>query len=313
MGFRRAFAITKRIFRTFRHDKRSLAMILFAPVMAMFIFGIAFGGDVEDVKVIVINEDEGYYNGSNVVSLSDQVISEFDDDLMDIKYSDDLDEAQNEVEDGRAWAVIYFPSSFTYDVLATSQNNSYVGNTSIILQVDKTNVNINTALNKEVQDSILEVVNESGYRMPIEIDSSEPIYGKNTDFSDFLVPGVMVFAAFLLTVLLTLLTFVQEKTSDTLDRILATPIKEHEIVFGYAMAFGMLGLIQSSILLIIASIVFGITILGNPILAYLVIAILAVTSQSLGMLLSSLAQREAQAVQFIPFIILIMFISNMIS
>jgi ABC-2 type transport system permease protein len=49
-------------------------------------------------------------------------------------------------------------------------------------------------------------------------------------------------------------------------------------------------------------------VVGNVLLAFLVVALLAVVSQALGILLSSLAKREGQAVQFIPFIILPVFL-----
>jgi ABC-2 type transport system permease protein len=49
-------------------------------------------------------------------------------------------------------------------------------------------------------------------------------------------------------------------------------------------------------------------IVGNVVLAFLIVALLAVVSQSLGILLSSLAKREAQAIQFIPFVILPVFL-----
>jgi ABC-2 type transport system permease protein len=114
----------------------------------------------------------------------------------------------------------------------------------------------------------------------------------------------MAFAVFLLTTLLTLLSFVGERTSGTLERLRASPIRESEIVVGYAIAFGVIGMLQASLLLVIATLVFDITIVGNPFLAYFIIALLAVVSVSLGILLSSAAKREAQAVQFIPLIIL---------
>jgi ABC-2 type transport system permease protein len=62
--------------------------------------------------------------------------------------------------------------------------------------------------------------------------------------------------------------------------------------------------VQAALLLTIGIVVFNITIIGNVLLAFTVIALLAVVCQSLGILLSSLAKREAQAVQFLPFIVL---------
>ena len=120
------------------------------------------------------------------------------------------------------------------------------------------------------------------------------MYGANAQFIDFFVPGIMAFVVYLLTTLLTLLAFVGERTSGTLGRLLSTPLQESEIVSGYAIAFGIIGTIQAAFLLTVAILVFKIMIVGNVLLAFLVIALLAIVSQALGILLSSLAKREVK-------------------
>jgi ABC-2 type transport system permease protein len=60
---------------------------------------------------------------------------------------------------------------------------------------------------------------------------------------------------------------------------------------------------QSALLLVVGVLLFHITIIGNIFIAFAVIALLAIVSQALGILLSSLAQREAQAVQFLPLVV----------
>ena len=59
MNIRRALSVTKRIFLGLRNEKRTLALIFVAPIIAMFVFGLAFSGDVKDVHVVVVNKDAG--------------------------------------------------------------------------------------------------------------------------------------------------------------------------------------------------------------------------------------------------------------
>jgi len=295
MRFSRAFAITKRIFRGLRHDRRTVALIVIAPLLMMFIFGIAFSGDVTDVGVVIVNLDDGV--------VSQAIIANLDEETLNIRYTDSEQEAVEEVESGKAWAAVIFPQGFTENVMAKSQDNSFTGDTAISVKVDKSNVNIATAVMRSVTDAIMATMSQAGVEIPISIDDS-PVYGRDAEFIDFFVPGIMAFSVFLLTTLLTLLSFVGERTNGTLERLRASPMKESEIVAGYAMAFGIIGMFQASLLLIVATLVFNIIIVGNPFLAYVIVALLAVVSVSLGILLSSAAKREAQAVQFIPLIIL---------
>ncbi len=139
--------------------------------------------------------------------------------------------------------------------------------------------------------------------MPVTVDTVA-IYGEDAKFMDFFVPGIMAFVVYMITTLLTLVTFVGERTSGTLQRMLATTLSERDIVLGYAAAFSLIGMGQAMLLLLVGILVFDITVVGNVFLAFLVIALLAVVSQALGILLSSTAKREAQAIQLLPFVIL---------
>jgi ABC-2 type transport system permease protein len=200
------------------------------------------------------------------------------------------------VRDGDAFAVIVFPEDFTESVLSG-------GTATIDLDLDKSNINVANSITKAVNEALLATMDEMGKQLPININTVA-VYGANAKFMDFFVPGIMAFVVYLITTLLTLVAFVGERTSGTLDRMLATPLTEREIVMGYAITFSIIGTGQALLLLIIGILVFKITVVGNILLAFLVIALLAVVSQALGILLSSTAKREAQAIQVLPFVIL---------
>jgi ABC-2 type transport system permease protein len=306
MNPRRSLTITKRVLFELKNDKRTLAMIFIAPIFAMTVFGLAFSGDVHDVKVIVVNEDQGYLApiGAVNISISQMIIDNIDKSVLDISYSSDVDASIQKVKNGEAYAVIVFSKDLTKNLMMKMQNASFQGNATMKVMADKTNVNVGNAVIKTVSDAVTKTIQQQGFKTPLSIDANDVIYGKGMTFMDFFVPGIMAFVVFLLTTLLTLITFVSEKTSGTLDRMLATPLKESEIVMGYATAFGIMGTLQTCELLAIGKVFFDIPIEGNLVLAFLVIALLAIVSQALGILLSSFAKREAQAIQFFPFIVL---------
>jgi ABC-2 type transport system permease protein len=306
MNIRRALSVTKRIFRGLRNDKRTIALMFIAPILAMCVFGVAFSGDVKDVHVAVVNQDEGYQPlGVPVkVSIADMIISNFDKDVLKVDYVDTEEEGVQRVQKGGAYGVIVFPDNFTRDIYSRTQNPSSSVSTTIQVRLDKSNVNVANAIAKAVSDAVLKTMEDTGNAVPVSVDADNAIYGKGAKFMDFFVPGIMAFVVFLLTTLLTLISFVGERTSGNLERLQATPLRASEIVIGYAIAFSIIGMLQSILLLVIGVTVFNIMIVGHIALAFLVIALLAVVSLSLGILLSSLAKREAQAIQFFPLIVL---------
>ena len=306
MNIRRALAITGRIFSALRHDRRTLALMFLAPIVAMCVFGLAFSGEVKDVNVAVVNLDTGFtVPGAGVpLSLPDAIVANLDPEVLQVERLADVDEAVRRVESGEAYAVIVFPEDFTRSIYMKRQDPSYQGDTTIRVREDMANVNVATAITKSVSEAVLKTASAAGQDLPMKVDTEDPIYGKGASFMDFFVPGIMAFVVFLLTTLLTLISFVGERTSGNLERLQATPLRDSELVAGYAIAFSIIGMLQTVVLLVIGTAVFHIMIVGNIVLAFAVIALLAIVSLSLGILLSSLAKREAQAIQFFPLIIL---------
>ncbi len=308
MKLYRILAVSRRVFRDVVNDKRTLAMLFIAPIFAMTVFGLAFSGDVEDVNIIIVNQDQGYAPPfGNTTYLSKTIISNLDTKVLNIKYMDDPDEARQEVVDGKYYALMIFPENFTENAFLKTKNSSYPDSAEIIIEGDDSITNIKNAILKTVTDALSDTMTDEGISPAIEI-TSNPVYGKDAEFIDFFVPGILAFVVFLLTTLLTLITFVGERTNGTLERVLASPVTEGEIVSGYAITFGFLGMVQVAILLIVAILFFNIMIVGNVLLAFFTIAILALVSLSLGILLSSLAKRPEQAIQFIPFVVLPVFL-----
>jgi ABC-2 type transport system permease protein len=302
MKVSRVFAVTKRALRDIKNDRRTRVLIFVAPLLVMILFGVAFTGDVKDVRVIVVNNDTAAASSS----LSDKIISNFDTSVLNVAYSNNESDAIGQVQNGSASAVIVFPSTFTQSVeaRASGQTSILQENATVSILADKSNVNVANPIIAAVNNAVAQTTQEEGHQPPVAVDSSNAIYGANAQFIDTFVPGIVSVAVWQITMLLTLIAFVGERTSGTLFRLLASPLKESELVAGYALAFGAIGAAQSAVLLAVGVLLFNITIVGNVFLAFGVVALLAIVAEGLGILLSSFARREAQAVQFLPFVVL---------
>lgn len=304
MKFYRIMAVSRRVFRDVANDKRSLVLLFLAPIFAMCIFGLAFSGDVEDVNVIIVNQDQGFTPPMGETTyFSEKIISNLDKEVLNIQNMSNVDEARKEVKEGKSSAVIIFPEEFSKNAILKTTNTSYPYSAEIIIQGDDSITNIKNAIVKTVNEALSDTMTGEGVSAPLKV-TSDPIYGDDAEFVDFFVPGILAFVVYLLTTILTLITFVGERANGTLERVLASPVTEGEVVTGYAITFGTLGTLQVALLLSVAILVFNIIVVGNVLLAFMAVAILAVTCQALGILLSSLAKRPEQAIQFFPFVVL---------
>jgi ABC-2 type transport system permease protein len=229
------------------------------------------------------------------------IIGNLDTQVLDVREGRDPAAAEEDVRESREYAAMIFPPDFSSKVLSAVS----AGGTgaAFTLYLDQTNVNVATSITQTVNRALVETMDEVGRTPPVSVEVVSA-FGKTLKFIDFFVPGIMAFAVYMITTLLTLVSFVGERTGGTLSRMLATSLTERDIVLGYATTFSIIGIFQALLLLVIGILVFKITVLGNVLLAFLVVALLAVVSQALGILLSSTARREAQAIQILPFVIL---------
>lgn len=120
---------------------------------------------------------------------------------------------------------------------------------------------------------------------------------------DSVAPMLMGFFVFFFVFLLAGVSFLRERISGTLDRILATPLKRKEIVYGYFLGFGVFVAIQTLIIQLFMVYGLKINIMGSFWTVLLINLLLASGSLALGTLLSTFAKNEFQLFQFIPIVI----------
>ncbi|OKK02864.1 antibiotic ABC transporter permease [Streptomyces sp. CB03234] len=95
----------------------------------------------------------------------------------------------------------------------------------------------------------------------------------------------------------------RERTSGTLERLLAMPLGKADLIAGYALAFGLLAIVQSALATAAALWVLGLDVTGSPWLLLLVALLDALLGTALGLFVSAFAASEFQAVQFMPAVI----------
>ncbi|MDQ0844283.1 MULTISPECIES: ABC transporter permease [unclassified Streptomyces] len=103
--------------------------------------------------------------------------------------------------------------------------------------------------------------------------------------------------------LVTSIATLRERTSGTLERLLAMPLGKADLIAGYALAFGLVAVIQSLLATGLALWVLGLDIVGSPWLLLLVALLDALLGTALGLFVSAFAASEFQAVQFMPAVI----------
>jgi ABC-2 type transport system permease protein len=117
---------------------------------------------------------------------------------------------------------------------------------------------------------------------------------------DRLGPGLLALFPVTIMFLVTSVTTLRERSSGTLERLLAMPMGKLDFLLGYAIAFGVVAAVQSALAVLLAVGVLDLDVQG-PVWLLTVVAIAdAVLGSALGLFVSAFATTEFQAVQFMP-------------
>jgi len=128
-------------------------------------------------------------------------------------------------------------------------------------------------------------------------DTSPPVF-------DRIGAPLLALFPFLTMFLVTSVAMLRERTSGTLERLLAMPLGKGDLLAGYALAFGLVAVVQTALASAVALGPLGLDVAGSAGLVVLLAVLDALLGTALGLLLSAFARTEFQAVQFLPAVIL---------
>lgn len=298
MSVKRIFSIMRRILKQIRLDRRTLGMIVIMPVLILTFFILAFSGEVKGIKVVVVDLDNS--------KLSRTILANLEGEDLEIVKGVDVGEARQLVVNGEAWAAIVFPEGLYKGLnsrLILRDTSSHIPDVTLI--IDNSQPQISGVVRKAIGEAI-QITSRDAYGIePVISLTEEYVYGDSVGSIDYLTPGIMGLVILMITFILTILTIVREKNAGTLERLLVTPLRPQELVLGYLGAFGLVSVLQSTILLFSAVLIFQINIHGSIFLVFAILVLLAIGFQGLGIFLSALAESEFQAVQFMPIVVII--------
>ena len=127
---------------------------------------------------------------------------------------------------------------------------------------------------------------------------------EDTPVFDQVGPALLAMFPFIVMFLVTSVTTLRERSSGTLERLLAMPMGKLDFLAGYGLAFGVLAAVQSALAVTLSIVFLGLDLEG-PVWLLLVVAVVdAVLGSALGLFVSAFAQTEFQAVQFMPAVVI---------
>jgi ABC-2 type transport system permease protein len=311
---RRVAAVARRIAEGFRRDRRSLALLVVAPLVVVALLGWVLRDQQQgSVEILVVNE-AGPIGDRIVAGL--QTASTQANDGTGIGTADSRDAAVAALKNGQADMALVLPSTLVTDVGAGKSP-------TITVISEGTDPAAESGAFASLQGLLRTLAGDlapPGAAAPIvPTIQRETVYlSPDADQLDVLAPVFLGLFAYFFVFVLTGVSFLRERVGGTLERLLATPVTRGEIVLGYSIGFSVFATLQVLILtayilgrvdvpaigpLGAFSLGLGVPSSGSPALAFVVALLLAIGAVNLGIFLSTFARTELQIVQFIPIVI----------
>jgi ABC-2 type transport system permease protein len=315
MNPRRVAAVARRIAEGFRRDRRSLALLIVAPVLITALLGWVLRDQSAATTRLVIANPGGPVGAQIATGLRNAATS------VDPSYglevlanvADSKDAAKALIADGDADVALVLPSD-----LPGALQSGTLALTVVTSGIDPVADSSRLVAVTQVLQSAAKTLGPAGGALVPQLQRETVYLSPDATEVDVLAPVFLGLFAYFFVFVLTGISFLRERVGGTLERLLATPVTRAEIVVGYSLGFGFFATIQVLLLTLFVlggiqiptigpigawTLGLGVHIAGSPLVAFLVAVLLAIGAVNLGIFVSTFARTELQVVQFIPIVI----------
>jgi ribosome-dependent ATPase len=287
-------AIVYKELRQARRDPATVFLALAIPVIQLTIFGYAIDTEIRDIPTVVV--DRARVRASREIEAALEAT-----DVFRVRYrADTRDEALAILRSGKANVAVLIPEDFERKLLAEQ---------TVPLQFLIDGSDSNLALNAQnaAAGTVLAASMKRG-RATLQGPAFEArtrlLYNPDGTSSRFFVPGLAGIILQLVTMVLTAFAIVRERERGTLEQLLVTPVSPLALTLGKILPAVIVGAVASVLVIGAMVLVFGVPIRGDVTLLAALLLLFVVTSLALGLLISTVAKNQLQALMFTMLILL---------
>ena len=270
-------------------DPVTLLLMLVIPMLQLTIFGYAINTDIRNIKTVVYNLDVGQQSRDLIAAFENT-------DYFHVsEYATSDEELNRAIVGGRAKVGIKIPPDYSDRLLNAQQATVLVlidGSDSSIAS-QSLQVSTSVGLSQSISQ-LNSAMNASG--LPIDV-RPKMLFNPDMRSANFMVPGLVAVILQIITTMLTAFSIVRERERGTLEQLLVTPVRPFGLMLGKLVPYGLIGIFETLTVLAVMRIVFDVPIHGSLLLLVGLSVIFLFTALAIGLLISTRAQNQMQALQ----------------
>jgi len=298
-SFSRWLGIVGKEFIQLKRDRLTFGMIVGIPVVQLVLFGFAINSDPKRLPTALLVADRSEFSRSILAGLRNSNYFDF------IGEAKDEDDADRMLAVGKAQFVVSIPADFSRRLVRGERP-------AMLIEADATDPtatgNALSAVNQLAQTVLSHDL--TGSLSPLAGTPSafsiivHPRYNPEAVTQYNIVPGLMGVILTMTMVMMTGLAITRERERGTMENLLATPATVLEVMTGKIVPYILIGLLQVTIVLVLARALFSVPIQGSVTVLYLSVLLFIAANLMLGLTISSVAHNQLQAMQMTFFFFL---------
>jgi ABC-2 type transport system permease protein len=304
LSWSRWLGIMTKEFIQLRRDRLTFGMIVGIPILQLILFGFAINSDPKQLPSAVLDGDHSVYSRSVVRGLRNSGYFRIDHEIATAAEGEAL------LADGAVQFVVTVPAQFGRGLVrgdkpvllieADATDPSATGNAIAALQGT-----LRTSLAHDLVGPLARL-NPGADPVDVRVHRN---YNPEGVTAYNIVPGLLGTILTMTMVLMTGLAMTRERERGTFENLLATPALPIEVMTGKIVPYILIGLLQVTLLLVAALLLFNVPLVGSVPVLYLAVLLFVAANLALGITFSSVARNQLQAMQmtffyFLPSILL---------
>src|SRR5690349_15704515 len=275
-----------------RRDPATLFFSLVIPLLQMVVLGFGIDTNIRQINTIVFNADGRRESRELLDRLKNS------DTFHIIRYVETDDDLNDAIIAGKARVGIKIPVDYSDRLLHNMSAQVLVlidgSDSSIAGQA----INVTTAIG--LDESLRRVLQD---RANFAVDMRpKMLFNPDSRSPNFFLPGLTAIMLLNVTTFLTAFSIVREKERGTLEQLFVTPVRPFGLLLGKLLPYFCIGFFELCLILFFMRFVFFVPVHGSVLLLALLALPYLFAALSLGILISSKANSQAEAMQlaFLP-------------
>jgi ABC-2 type transport system permease protein len=292
MNLRRLGAIVVKELRQLRRDRITLAMIVGIPVMQLVLFGYAINLNLRGLDAAIA--DQAGTAGSRALVM-DMLATGVVEPVRDAGTPQEL---MAMLKRGEISVGIAIPPDF--------ERRRIDGREAVQVLVDGSDTVVQGAAQQLAQVPLQPNPNTTASTTPGSGNQISVVsfYNPERRSAVNIVPGLIGIILTMTMVMFTSVAIVRERERGNMELLIATPLSRSELMIGKVLPYAVIGLIQTTLVLLLGIWLFQVPVRGSVLDVYLAAVLLIVANLTLGLLISTKAQSQFQSMQMTMFVFL---------